>query len=1060
MSDAQQLPVGHSEAPPVVVAMVVHEPGPWFGEVLDALANQDYPNLRHLFLVTGTTVAGVHDVLRGKFPRATVRTVEGNPGFAPLVNQVPALVEGDAGFFCIVHDDVAPAPDAVRRLVEEAFRSNAAVVGPKLVEWNDPGVLQHVGLLVDRVGEVVDVVDPGERDQEQHDAVRDVFAVPSACFLVRNDLFRELGGLSPSVPFFGEDVEFCWRVHLAGARVIVNPASTVRHRGGFAQRSQISHPEFRAARHRLRTVVTLTHGSRLVRALLAFVVVGIVDLVVGALTGSTRSGIAALRAIPNLVAEIPLIRARRKVVAPMRRVGAREIVALQVRGSARVAGWLRHRRALREASTSEHPGVAESGAPIGEVPRSSRAAGFAIVAAIIVWLVAVRDVALDGIANVGRFVPVVAPGESWSDVVRIAWSGWSPVGFGDGGTVPSWFAAVAIGAGALLGRIDAVASLIVIAALPIGAIGMWRLAGIFESLRARTFGALAYVALPVAASTIAAGRTEALVVWTLLPWVVDFARRWSGTDDADIAALGARRTQLVGSIALVGAVGILLAPSFVVVLALVAVGSLVSWPIVGGAIRRAGYQAASFVVVVAAGLVMHFPWSRRFVAADAWAFFVGTPSVPGSYGFIDLLALGTGSPLWRWFVVVAFAAVPLVLATVDRRAGEWVARLSVVGVLALVVSALAQSGRAPVAVPEPLVLAAPVALALALVVGAATRGLEGLRRRAFGLGHVAAWLAAVVCVPLVVPMFVTAADGRFDQPRTTLASLLAQLPHDPAEGDHVVVYLGDPRILPLASRRLTDHLSFGVAADGPLTSAAQYLPRRTLMDEALERDVRALVEGRSLRVGRLLAPLAVRYVVVPLRDGITRPNAASQSESRRAIDALSAQLDFRRIYTSTDVVIFENAVSLALVSVLDEKSSLASAQAGDELLLAADLAVTRVPFSGMHVGERNVGETSPGAFHVAAPFSDRWTLRVDNAEVAPRVAFGMSTAFDAPLAGTATLTYDTPLTYRAALVVQFAVWLAVLVACLNPSRFRGRVRAARILPVVALRGDVDDRVVL
>jgi hypothetical protein len=315
-------------------------------------------------------------------------------------------------------------------------------------------------------------------------------------------------------------------------------------------------------------------------------------------------------------------------------------------------------------------------------------------------------------------------------------------------------------------------------------------------------------------------------------------------------------------------------------------------------------------------------------------------------------------------------------------------------------------------------------------------------------------------VPLVVPALVTAADGRFDQPRTTLASLLAQLPHDPPEGDHSVVYLGDPRVLPLASRRLTDHLSFGIAADGPLTAAAQYLPRRTLMDEALERDVRALVEGRSLRVGRLLAPLAVRYVVVPLRDGITRPNAQSQLESRRAIDALSAQLDFRRIYTSTDVVIFENSVALALVSVLDEKSSLASAQAGDELLLAADLAVTRIPFSGMRVGERNVGETSPGAFHVAVPFSDRWTLRVDDAEVAPRVAFGMSTAFDAPLAGTATLTYDTPFTYRAALVVQFAVWLAVLVACLNPSRFRGRVRAARILPVVALRGDDDDRVVL
>ena len=1060
MSDAQQLPVGHSEAPPVVVAMVVHEPGPWFGEVLDALANQDYPNLRHLFLVTETTVAGVHDVLRGKFPRATVRTVEGNPGFGPLINQVPSLVEGAAGFFCIAHDDVAPAPDAVRRLVEEAFRSNAAIVGPKLVEWNDPAVLQHVGLLVDRVGEVVDVVDPGERDQEQHDAVRDVFAVPSAFLLVRNDLFRELGGLSPSIPFFGEDVEFCWRVHLAGARVIVNPASVVRHRGGFVQRSQIAHADLRAARHRLRTVLTLTHAPRLARAAVGFVLVAIIDLVVGALTGSTRSGLAALRAVPHVLAEIPLIRARRKVVAPMRRVGSREIAALQVRGSARIAGWLRHRRALREASTSEHPGVAESGVAVGDAPRSSRAAGFAVVAAIIVWLVAVRDVVLDGIANVGRFVPLVAPGESWGDVVRIVWSGWSPVGFGDAGTVPSLFALVALGAVAIVGRIDAVPSLIVIASLPLGAIGMWRLGGIFDSLRARTFGALAYVALPVAAASIAAGRTEALVVWTLLPWVVDFARRWSGTEDDDVVVTGARRTQLVGSIALVGAVAILLAPSFVIVLAMVAVGSVLSWPIVGGAFRRAAYQSAAFGVVSVAGLVMHFPWSRRFVAADAWSFFVGTPSVPGSQDFIEILALGAGSALWRWFVVVAYAAIPLVLLTVGRRAGEWVARMGVVGAVSLVVSALAQAGLAPISLPEPLVLAVPMALAVALVVGAAARGVEGLRQRAFSLGHVAAWLAAVVCVPLVVPALVTAADGRFDQPRTTLVSLLAQLPHDPPEGDHNVVYLGDPRVLPLASRRLTDHLSYGVAPDGPLTAAAQYLPRRTLMDDALERDVRALVEGRSLRVGRLLAPLAVRYVVVPLRDGITRPNAESQAAARRAIDALSAQLDFRRIYTSTDVVIFENSVSLAVVSVLDEKSSVASAQAGDELLLAADLVATRVPFTGAQAGEDNVGETSPGAFHVAVPFNDRWTLRVDDAQVAPRVAFGMSTAFDAPIAGTAMLTYDTPVTHRAALVVQFAVWLAVLVACLNPARFRGRVRAARILPVVALRGDDGDRVVL
>ena len=91
-------------------------------------------------------------------------------------------------------------------------------------------MLQHVGLGVDRFGEVDPLVEPGEVDQEQHDAVRDVFALPSACLLVRADLFRALGGFDPAIAFYGDDVDLCWRAHLGGARVVVVPAARARHR--------------------------------------------------------------------------------------------------------------------------------------------------------------------------------------------------------------------------------------------------------------------------------------------------------------------------------------------------------------------------------------------------------------------------------------------------------------------------------------------------------------------------------------------------------------------------------------------------------------------------------------------------------------------------------------------------------------------------------------------------------------------------------------------------------------------------------------------------------------
>src|SRR5690242_8378434 len=112
--------------------MVVFQPDAWFDAVLAGIARQDYANLKTLFLVVGQP-ADVPDRIRAAVPQAFVRAVDGNPGFGTVANEVLHLVEGDNGFFCFLHDDVALEPDAIRLLVEELYRSNAGVVGPKLV---------------------------------------------------------------------------------------------------------------------------------------------------------------------------------------------------------------------------------------------------------------------------------------------------------------------------------------------------------------------------------------------------------------------------------------------------------------------------------------------------------------------------------------------------------------------------------------------------------------------------------------------------------------------------------------------------------------------------------------------------------------------------------------------------------------------------------------------------------------------------------------------------------------------------------------------------------------
>src|SRR5580700_5997115 len=214
-------------APPVVAVIVTCDPGPWFAETLRAFGAQEYPELSVLVLDAGSAQDPTA-IVAAELPGAFVRRLGVNRGFGASANEALTMVEG-ASYFLFCHDDVAPESDAIHQLVEESFRSNAGVVAPKLVSWDDPGRLLHVGMAVDKGGAVVDRVEPGEIDHGQHDAVRDVFLAPGGCTLVRADLFAELGGFDPDVFVMGEDLDLCWRAQIAGARVMVAPQARVRH---------------------------------------------------------------------------------------------------------------------------------------------------------------------------------------------------------------------------------------------------------------------------------------------------------------------------------------------------------------------------------------------------------------------------------------------------------------------------------------------------------------------------------------------------------------------------------------------------------------------------------------------------------------------------------------------------------------------------------------------------------------------------------------------------------------------------------------------------------------
>lgn len=1029
--------------------MVVYQPGPWFDEALEALATQDYSNLKNLFLVVGEP-GDVPARIRDRVPNAFVRAVDGNPGFGAAANEVLQLVEGDNGFFCFLHDDVALEQGAIRLLVEELYRSNAGIVGPKLVTWEDPMVLQHVGLGVDRFGEVDPIVEPGEVDQEQHDAVRDAFAVPSACLLVRADLFRAIGGFDPTIEFYGDDVDLCWRAHLGGARVIVVPAARARHLEHLEQRRPDLRHASLIARNRMRSVATLTGASRLPLVSLQLVLVTLAEAVVGVVTGRLRQVAASMSALLGMVPRTPGYFARRRSLVKLREVPDSEVAGLQVRGSARLASYMRSRdsRQVDPDSTTERRWRQTAGS----------APALAWLAVSLLALFGSRQLIADGVPRFGEFLAFPASPRA---MVSSYLSGWSGHGLGSSTASPTGIALLAVASVGTLLHMALLHTALVVGLLFAGYLGMWRLASLFPTARARITALVVYAAVPLPSQLVANGRWAALVCYAATPWAVHYLRRIAGIDtsgsrhdeavERSVVVAGRKQVRWAAQLTLLTAVVVAFAPSFALLLVLIGLLIGAATLLCGGsplaAVKLAGVAFGAALVALFANL----PWATSLTGSDGWTSIVGVPaSSARSLGAAQLARFladegGLG-------VVATLLFLPVLVAPLVARAWRftWAIRAAALvfgfGSLAI----LDDRAALPVRMPEPGVLLVPVAVGVALAAACLAAAFQDdVLGGSFGWRQPLGLLAGIGVFVGVVPGALAVADGGWNTPDRTLVSVLAQLPVNPPEGNYRVLWIGDPLAIPVAAYTYQPGVGYAMTDDGVLTIEGFWSGRPTPVEQEVATALRQMAAGVTLRGGRLLAQYGIRYVIVPLADGAHGTVGNPLPIPSGLVDVLEDQLDLAAPLTRPpNYLIYENTAYTPTRSVLSEAGAAASQEAGGEAMAGADLRGS-VPFGigGPDIGNFT-GDVAAGTLHVAVPYDSNWTLTVDGTTVPARRAFGSTLAFDVPTAGSATLSYDTPLSRPLWLVLQLLMWIALGVGASRFSLTRWRQRRRHVAHVV------------
>lgn len=1034
----------------MVAVLVTHNPGDWFSEALAGLAAQDYPQLAVLCVNTGAPDeadeldARVREVL----PDAALVHAPEVTGYGDAANRVRGLVEG-AGFYCFVHDDVALEGDAIRVLVEEAFRSNAAIAGPKLLDWNDPQRIVSVGSTIDSVGSLTPYAEPGELDQEQHDRVRDCFVVSGGAMLVRADLFETIDGFDSAISFLGDDLDLCWRAQLAGARVVVVPDAVGRHVEALHQRQPADKRRRLVYRHRLHSMAKCYGWVHLLGVLPLALLLGLAEMLYSLLFGRFAHARDVGAAWGWNLVRLPRILKARRRIKRHRRVRDRDLARLQTRGSARLNSFLRGqiggdtRLQILADRGRRFSGTFASG------PRRTALIGWLLISLALAF--GTRHLITRGIPVYGQFAEFPGTGSTWHGF----WSGWRDTGLGSSGPGPAGLGLVGLFGSFGLGAVGLLRQVMILGLLPLGLIGMWRLVGPLDSRRARLVAVVLYASIPLPYNALAGGRWDTLLLYGTLPFVVFRLNRLIGVSPYGSAGgepgpgivERSLRHQVV-SLGLFLAVIAAFEPLVVALVPALALVLVVASIVTGSAALPLRAVGLSLVASLVAS-ILHFPWWVMFGDADEMLTqLLGRPSDVAPVELYRLLRFESGpwgGHLLGWAPLVV-SAVPLLVSRGPRAA--WSVRAWGLGLAGFGGAWVAANGwlddvlGRELAVAEMLLVPAAVGIGWAAAIGFASFEVD-VPRFAFGWRQLAMGVSFVALAAAVTPALLATTDGRWRTPTSDLRSSLSLIDDRGSGPSYRVMWIGAPEVLPLDGWEVADGLLVATSVRGFPDLRQQWSGPLDDNQRLLVETVQLALEGDTSRLGRLLAPMGVKYVVVVERG---TPSFSRGIERRLPLTlaaALKSQLDLRPVATDPSVLVFENDAYFA--SRAQFEGEMPEVQGLDD---PAELVVTDLT-SGIPVltdrrsSTEQRGRLAAAPVLVAETFDEGWSLSVDGLPVEPSEAFGWSMRFEPTTAGDATLSFDRSLSVTAMLAAQAALWLVALRVALAEQGRLAKLRKRR-----------------
>lgn len=207
-----------------------------FRDCLQSLKKVTYPNWELIVIDNGSIDKS--DILPSKILNKKINIIKinnkTNLGFAYACNQ--GFKKSSGKYILLLNNDTIVTRDFLNILTEKMENDRRiGAIQPKIYLLDKKGYLDNTGSYLTKIG-FLHHKGFLKKDGVNFNKETEPFSIKGACMLIKADLVRKIGLFDKDFFSYFEESDFCWRVWLAGYKVVYFPGSHIYHKVGYTIR--------------------------------------------------------------------------------------------------------------------------------------------------------------------------------------------------------------------------------------------------------------------------------------------------------------------------------------------------------------------------------------------------------------------------------------------------------------------------------------------------------------------------------------------------------------------------------------------------------------------------------------------------------------------------------------------------------------------------------------------------------------------------------------------------------------------------------------------------------